>query len=69
MVLVETVAERQRSFTTISGRPIARLYTATDLVRMLADVGFGEIECFGNYEGAELTRETRLVIRARKASA
>lgn len=43
-----------------------RVYTATDLVRMLAEVGFGEIECFGDYEGAELTRETRLVIRARR---
>jgi ubiquinone/menaquinone biosynthesis C-methylase UbiE len=41
-----------------------RVYTATDLVRMLAEVGFGEIDCFGDYEGAELTRETRLVVRA-----
>ena len=41
-----------------------RVYTATDLVRMLADVGYAEIECFGDYEGGELTRETRLVIRA-----
>jgi ubiquinone/menaquinone biosynthesis C-methylase UbiE len=41
-----------------------RVYTATDLVRMLAGVGFGEIDCFGDYEGAELTRETRLVVRA-----
>jgi ubiquinone/menaquinone biosynthesis C-methylase UbiE len=45
-----------------------RVYTATELVRMLDDVGFAEIECFGDYEGAELTRETRLVIRARKGS-
>jgi SAM-dependent methyltransferase len=41
-----------------------RVYTATDLVRMLVEVGFGEIDCFGDYEGAELTRETRLVVRA-----
>lgn len=41
-----------------------RVYTATDLVRMLAEVGFGEIDCFGDYEGAGLTRETRLVVRA-----
>jgi SAM-dependent methyltransferase len=43
-----------------------RVYTATELVRMLEAAGFGEIECFGDYNGAELTRETRLVIRARK---
>ncbi|HEV3477978.1 MAG TPA: methyltransferase domain-containing protein [Gaiellaceae bacterium] len=45
-----------------------RVYTATELVRMLEDVGYAEIECFGDYEGGELTRETRLVIRARKPS-
>ena len=43
-----------------------RVYTATELVRLLADVGFGEIECFGDLEGGELTRETRLVVRARR---
>jgi ubiquinone/menaquinone biosynthesis C-methylase UbiE len=43
-----------------------RCYTATELTRMLEGVGFGEIECFGDYEGGELARETRLVIRARK---
>jgi SAM-dependent methyltransferase len=43
-----------------------RVYTATDLVRMLSAVGFGEIECFGDYDGGELTRETRLVVQARK---
>jgi ubiquinone/menaquinone biosynthesis C-methylase UbiE len=45
-----------------------RVYTATDLVRMLGETGFGEIECFGDYAGGELTRETRLLIRARKPS-
>jgi SAM-dependent methyltransferase len=43
-----------------------RVYTATELVRMLEEVGLGEIECFGDYEGAELSRETRLVVRVRK---
>jgi ubiquinone/menaquinone biosynthesis C-methylase UbiE len=43
-----------------------RVYTATELVRMLQGVGFGEVECFGDYEGGELSRETRLVVRARK---
>jgi SAM-dependent methyltransferase len=44
-----------------------RVYTATDLVRMVEDAGFGEITCFGDYEGADLSRDTRLVLRARKA--
>lgn len=43
-----------------------RVYTATELARMLEAVGFREIECFGDYEGGGLTRETRLVVRARK---
>jgi ubiquinone/menaquinone biosynthesis C-methylase UbiE len=46
-----------------------RVYTATELARMLEDAGFGEIECFGDYNGGELTRETRLVIRAREVAA
>jgi ubiquinone/menaquinone biosynthesis C-methylase UbiE len=46
-----------------------RVYTATELVRLLADAGFEQIECFGDYEGGELTRETRLVVRARKVEA
>jgi ubiquinone/menaquinone biosynthesis C-methylase UbiE len=44
-----------------------RVYTATELARMLVDMGFGEIECFGDPVGGKLERETRLVIRARKA--
>jgi len=43
-----------------------RVYTATELVKLLADVGFGEIDCFGDYEGGPLSRETRLVVRATK---
>jgi ubiquinone/menaquinone biosynthesis C-methylase UbiE len=43
-----------------------RCYTATELSRMLESAGFGEIECFGDYDGGELARETRLVVRARK---
>jgi len=42
-----------------------RVYTATELVRMVEGVGFDEIECFGDYDGGELARETRLVLRAR----
>ncbi len=43
-----------------------RIYTATELVKLLAEVGFTDIECFGDFEGAPLSRETRLVVRARK---
>jgi SAM-dependent methyltransferase len=46
-----------------------RVYTATELVRLLEGVGFGEVECFGDLEGAELSRDTRLVVRARKPAA
>jgi SAM-dependent methyltransferase len=45
-----------------------RVYTATELVRMLEGVGFSEVECFGDLEGAELSRETRLVVRARRGA-
>jgi SAM-dependent methyltransferase len=43
-----------------------RVYTATELVRLLEEVGFTGVDCFGDYEGGELARETRLVVRARK---
>jgi SAM-dependent methyltransferase len=43
-----------------------RVYTATELAKLLAEMGFTEIECFGDFEGAPLSRETRLVVRARK---
>jgi ubiquinone/menaquinone biosynthesis C-methylase UbiE len=43
-----------------------RVYTATELVRLVADVGFAEIDCFGDFEGGSLSRETRLVVRAKK---
>lgn len=45
-----------------------RVYTATELVRMLQTVGFVEVDAFGNLEGGELTRESRLAVRARKPS-
>lgn len=43
-----------------------RCYTATELVKLLAEVGFTGIDCFGDFEGAPLSRETRLVVRARR---
>jgi hypothetical protein len=45
-----------------------RVYTATELARLLTEIGFDEIDCFGDFEGAPLSRETRLVVRARKPS-
>ncbi len=42
------------------------VYTATELARLLEDVGFAELECFGDLDGEELSRESRLVVRARK---
>jgi SAM-dependent methyltransferase len=45
-----------------------RVYTPTELVRLLEAIGFAEIECFGNYAGDPLSRETRLVVRAQKES-
>ena len=44
-----------------------RVYTATELARLLEDVGFAEIECFGDLDGGQLLRESRLVVRAQKA--
>jgi hypothetical protein len=43
-----------------------RVYTATELARLLEDVGFAEIECFGDLDGRQLSGESRLVVRARK---
>ena len=43
-----------------------RVYTATELARLLEDVGSAEIECFGDLDGGQLSRESRLVVRARK---
>jgi SAM-dependent methyltransferase len=46
-----------------------RVYTATELARLLEATGFVEVDCFGNLEGGELSRETRLVVRAQKPGA
>ena len=43
-----------------------RVYTATELARLLEHVGFAEIKCFGDLNERELSRESRLVVRARK---
>ena len=44
-----------------------RVYRATELVRLLEQAGFGQIECSGGLAGEPLTRETRLVVVARKS--
>jgi SAM-dependent methyltransferase len=44
-----------------------RLYTATELVRMVEGTGFAEVECFGGFEREPLSHESRLVLLARKA--
>jgi SAM-dependent methyltransferase len=45
-----------------------RLYTATELARLVAEAGFARVECFGGFDRTPLSRDTRLVIRAEKAA-
>jgi ubiquinone/menaquinone biosynthesis C-methylase UbiE len=58
-ILIKDGKRRQFTYT-------LRVYTATELVRMLEGVGFDDIEAFGGVDGSELTRESRLAVRARK---
>jgi SAM-dependent methyltransferase len=56
--LIDTTGERDsRSFS-------VRVYSATELVAMLARVGFAETRCFGDLDGAAFAPGTRLVIVA-----
>jgi SAM-dependent methyltransferase len=41
-----------------------RAYSVTELIRMLADTGFGEISCYGNLDGGPFGSDTRLVLLA-----
>jgi SAM-dependent methyltransferase len=43
-----------------------RTYTVTELGRLIERAGFGDLEYYGGLEREELTRDTRLVILARK---
>jgi SAM-dependent methyltransferase len=43
-----------------------RLYTATELVRMLHEAGFQHVEASGALDGGEVTPESRLALRALK---
>jgi ubiquinone/menaquinone biosynthesis C-methylase UbiE len=58
--LIETGGEREsRSWS-------VRLYTATELVAMLARAGFAEAKCYGDFAGSPFALDTRLVIAARR---
>lgn len=41
-----------------------RLYTVTDLVRMMREVGFVQVEAFGGLDASELDPSKRLAVRA-----
>jgi hypothetical protein len=43
-----------------------RVYTAIEVARLLEDVGFAGVECFGDLDERKLWRESRLVVGARK---
>jgi SAM-dependent methyltransferase len=58
--LIETSGERDsRTFS-------LRVYTATELMAMLARAGFAESRAYGDFDGNPLTTESRLVIVARR---
>jgi hypothetical protein len=42
-----------------------RVYTATELVRLVEEAGFTAVECFGGWEREPLSRETRLILLAK----
>jgi hypothetical protein len=42
-----------------------RLYTATELIRLVRDAGFSDVESCGGFDGGPVSRETRLVLLAR----
>ena len=44
-----------------------RVYTATELVRLVEDAGFVDVDCFGGWDQRALSRETRLVLLAKVA--
>ena len=58
--LVETTGAREsRTFS-------VRVYTATELLAMLARAGFGETRCHGDLAGGPFGADTRLVIAAQR---
>ena len=58
--VVEPTGEREsRTFS-------VRVYTATELLAMLAAAGFAAARCHGDFDGAPFTTDTRLVILAQR---
>jgi hypothetical protein len=41
-----------------------RVYTATELARLVAEAGFAQVDCFGGFDREPPSRDARLVIRA-----
>jgi SAM-dependent methyltransferase len=66
---VTGMVEMVHTYMPIGGSPETRTirwraYTATELVRLLADAGFGEIGCYGSLDGGPFGADTRLVLVA-----
>lgn len=60
-LIVEPHGER------IERRFVHRAYTATEWVSMLSEAGFGEVQCYSDWEGEKPpTPENRLIVRARR---
>jgi ubiquinone/menaquinone biosynthesis C-methylase UbiE len=58
--LIETTGERDsRSYS-------VRVYSATELLAMVAEAGFSEARCYGDLDGAPMRPGTRLVVVARR---
>jgi ubiquinone/menaquinone biosynthesis C-methylase UbiE len=51
----------------IERRFVHRSYTATEWVEMLGEAGYGEIDCFSDWEASPPTPDRRLIVRARRA--
>jgi hypothetical protein len=41
-----------------------RLYCVTELVEMVREAGFEQVDCYGGLDGSELTFDSRLVLVA-----
>lgn len=64
---VEGVMHRTVRLASGEERPFrVRLYTVTDLVNMVDQAGFVDIEAFGDWDGRPVSPQTRLILRARR---
>jgi hypothetical protein len=43
-----------------------RVYTASELKRLAREAGFAEVEFYGDPDGGPLSRETRLILVAKR---